>query len=95
MSTSMENAIVIGGTVGGAGAIGYISGMTTYTTIALAPGGLFIGGGIAIGCGLGALCKIIFDWWWTKIKHLFSLRFYYSITYKLNFINYYILNNII
>jgi hypothetical protein len=46
-----------------------------------------LGGGIVIGSGLGALSKIIFDWWWTKIKHLFSLRFYYSIAYKLNFIN--------
>ena len=63
MSTSMEKAIAIGGSVGGAGALGFISGVaaTTTGTLFLTPCGIFLGGGIVIGSGLGALSKIIFN----------------------------------
>ena len=62
-STSMGKSIAIGGTVGGAGALGFLSGIAATEGVAAVicpPAGVILGGAIAIGTGLGALSKAIF-----------------------------------
>ena len=64
--SSYEKVAKIGGALGGVGAGGFVTGAcvaagTTITAAALAPIGIIVGSGAAIGAGLGALGKFIFD----------------------------------
>ena len=62
MPTSTGKAAVIGSTVAGTGAVGFLSGIAAYEGIAVAIpfGGILLGGAIVIGAGLGAVGKTIF-----------------------------------
>ena len=61
--SSMGKAVTIGGTAGGAGAVGFLSGIAVtegLATVICPPAGIILGGAIAIGSGLGAVSKLIF-----------------------------------
>ncbi len=59
----MGKAVAIGGTVGGAGGMGFLGGIALTAgleTVICPPAGLILGAAIGIGTGLGALSKKIF-----------------------------------
>ena len=63
MPTSTGKAAVIGSSIAGTGAVGFLSGIAAYEGIAAVicpPAGIILGGAIAIGAGLGAVGKTIF-----------------------------------
>ena len=63
MSTSVGKALAIGGTVGGTGAIGFLSGIAAIegaATVICPPAGIILGIGSGVGAGLGAIGKAIF-----------------------------------
>ena len=76
MSTSMGKSLAIGGTIGGASGIGFLSGIAATSgvaTVICPPAGIILGGAIAVGTGLGALAKAIFDWYFLYLFNLISL----------------------
>ena len=63
MPTSTGKAALIGSTVAGTGAVGFLSGIAAIegaATVICPPAGIILGGAIAIGAGLGAVGKAIF-----------------------------------
>ena len=61
--SSMGKAVTIGGTAGGAGAVGFLSGIALtegLATVICPPAGIVLGIGVGIGAGLGAIGKVIF-----------------------------------
>ena len=61
--SSMGKAVTIGGTAGGAGAVGFLSGIAVtegLATVICPPAGIVLGIGVGIGAGLGAIGKVIF-----------------------------------